>query len=127
MGFNTLTEEEAREVGLISDWYEIDYKKAQELGVLGDITVAKHFGGLKPVHACIECEFMSADLNDFTMVGIEEPSYSMNDPYPGYGGDPMCNECFEKHEDDATEAEISRMEYRAENPPDFGRGERYAH
>ena len=116
-----------RRKGIIVDWYEIDYKKALELGVLGDITVAKHFGGLKPVHQCVQCDFMSADEDDFEMVGVESPRYGMDDPYPGYGGDPMCKKCLGEQDEMATEAEITRMEYRMENPPDFGRGERYAH
>lgn len=29
-------------------------------------------------------------------VGREPPSFTMNDPYPGYEGDPICDDCWEK-------------------------------
>jgi hypothetical protein len=127
VNLRTLSEEEAKEIGLISDWYEIDWERAKELGVLSDIVLAKHFGGLKPVHECVNCDYASADEDEFGEINAEEPRYGMNDPYSGCGGDPICKKCLDEFEEQKTEAEISRMEYRMENPPDFGRGERYAH
>lgn len=39
---------------------------------------------------CDECGWQSLDEDDFVLINVEAPSYSMRDPYPGYPGDYVC-------------------------------------
>lgn len=42
---------------------------------------------------CYECGYTSTDHAKFGLINIEDPYYGMEDPYPGYEGDVVCNTC----------------------------------
>jgi hypothetical protein len=42
---------------------------------------------------CYECGYTSTDHTEFGLTNIEDPYYGMEDPYPGYEGDVVCNTC----------------------------------
>ena len=46
-----------------------------------------------PTYTCYNCGFQSQNAMLFITVNQEAPDYSMDNPYGGYPGDNVCEDC----------------------------------
>lgn len=46
-----------------------------------------------PTYTCYNCGFKSDNELMFILINQEEPDYSMDNPYAGYPGDWVCEDC----------------------------------